>query len=224
MDKLRSTLTGKDTDMIILSNLDDRSLLSLCSVDQYTKELCKNETFWRNRTITKYGNISKYKPIDMSWREFYLKIIIDLNSENGLKDFPNLIVIYPMTDNIIIQHCNDIKLDKILIVTNEIRNEMIFKYIAMGAADSCPICRTKLSEISTTNCTDKCFLKNININGDTFKASVTCPITKGECGHIYHNTCINNWRKKRDTCPLDNQQWVSLEMDSFVTGIVDNRF
>lgn len=121
-----STLTGiVDTDMVIISNLDDRSLLSLCSVDQYTNSLCKDEKFWEYRTRNKYS---------------------------------------------------------------------------------------------------KCFLKDIKINDtNTFKAKVTCPIERGECGHIYHSKCIASWRKKRDLCPLDNRQWIPLEMDSYVTGIVDNK-
>ena len=68
---------GKDVDMEVLKKLDDRSLLSLCSVDKYTNMLCKNEVFWKVRTNEKYGNISKYKPGDMTWRDFYLKIVMN---------------------------------------------------------------------------------------------------------------------------------------------------
>lgn len=223
---MRGTLTGiVDTDMLVLKNLDDRSLLSLCSVDRYTNSLCRRENFWLDRTKNKYGNIYKYKPGDMTWKNFYLKILVELNSEIGIEDFPNLIVIYQTIDNIFIQYCDNIKTDKILVVTNEIRTDMINHYIAIGAVDACPICRDKLSEVST-RCEDRCFLKDIRINdiNNTFKASITCPIVKGECNHIYHNNCINGWRKKRDVCPVDNQKWIPLEMDSFVTGIVDNKY
>lgn len=218
------TLTGlRDTDMIILSKLDDRSLLSLCSANTYTNTLCKDENFWRNRTVKKYGNLFKYKPAFMSWRDYYLKIVVGLKSSQDIKSFPNLIVIYPTNNDIIIQYCNDININKILLITNEIRNQMITNYLLVGAGNFCPICKNKLSEISI-NCLNKCFLKDIQINdiNKTFKAFITCPIVRGQCGHIFHNDCINAWRKKRDNCPLDNQKWLPYEMDSFVTGIIDD--
>lgn len=62
----------KDTDLLILSNLDDRSLLNFCIANRYGKELCSDENFWRNRLIEKWGNPSF---IPQSWKRIYLKTI-----------------------------------------------------------------------------------------------------------------------------------------------------
>ena len=59
-------LTGrKDPDFIILSNLNDGDLLSVCLTNKYAYSLCNNEDFWRNRFIAKWGEeyMKSYKPI-----------------------------------------------------------------------------------------------------------------------------------------------------------------
>lgn len=71
-------LTGrKDTDLIILSNLDDRSLLSYCQTNRYGRELCRNENFWRNRFIKKYG--TGYDLENRTWKNFYLSLLVYFN-------------------------------------------------------------------------------------------------------------------------------------------------
>ena len=67
----------RDPDLLILEQLDDRSLLSLCSVDKYTNTLCKNEDFWNKRFIKTYGNY--IKPTLTKWRELYLKVVYYLD-------------------------------------------------------------------------------------------------------------------------------------------------
>ena len=73
-------LTGnKDTDILILEQLDDKDLFSICSVNKKSYELCNKEYFWRNRYIKKYGvKASQYKPKEKSWKNFYLQTVIDL--------------------------------------------------------------------------------------------------------------------------------------------------
>jgi ankyrin repeat protein len=71
-------LTGrKDTDLIVLSNLDDKSLLSYCQTSSYSRSLCKDENFWKNRFMKKWGNwkISSSR----TWRNFYLSLLIYFN-------------------------------------------------------------------------------------------------------------------------------------------------
>ncbi len=63
----------KDVDFMILSKLDDKSLLSFCKTDKRGKKLCENEDFWRNRTVKKYGNVEKSEK--RTWKNFYLKIV-----------------------------------------------------------------------------------------------------------------------------------------------------
>ena len=74
-------LTGnRDANLLILSNLDDKSLLNFCTVDKAANELCKNESFWLNRFINKYGSLYRtFKTPEKSWREFYLQTIYFLD-------------------------------------------------------------------------------------------------------------------------------------------------
>ena len=75
----KQTLSGiKDVDLKILSNLNDRDLFSLCIVDKYTNNLCKDKNFWRNRFINRFGENS-YKPENRTWKNHYLKVVSDLD-------------------------------------------------------------------------------------------------------------------------------------------------
>ena len=70
---MNQILTGnKDTNLLVLSNLNDRDLLNFCSVNSSANQLCRNESFWRNRFIQNFGGtIAKYKPKNMLWRDIY---------------------------------------------------------------------------------------------------------------------------------------------------------
>ena len=83
---MERSLTGqKDADLIILSNLDDRSLLSFCSTSQYGRTLCQNETFWRNRFLNKFGK--HFKSPNRTWKDFYLKVVYYFDkNEDDLND------------------------------------------------------------------------------------------------------------------------------------------
>jgi len=69
-------LTGnKDPDREILLRIeDDKVLLSACSADKYTLSLC-NDMFFYNRLARKFPNLIKYKPNDMTWKNYYLRVI-----------------------------------------------------------------------------------------------------------------------------------------------------
>lgn len=68
------TFTGvKDVDLLILMQLDDKSLFRTCKVNKYVNELCKNEDFWRNRFQNKFGKSAK--PEDKTWRNYYIDAI-----------------------------------------------------------------------------------------------------------------------------------------------------
>ena len=70
----------KDIDFKILQELDDVDLTNICLVNTYINDICKDETFWRNRLLNKYrfllGNaetiIQNYKPKDILWKEYYV--------------------------------------------------------------------------------------------------------------------------------------------------------
>jgi len=81
-------LTIKDTDLIILSKLDDKDLFSTCLVNKAANKLCNNEDFWRNRFVSKYGEMAaKYKPEKRSWKKHYLQVVIDLERFPNPVDF-----------------------------------------------------------------------------------------------------------------------------------------
>jgi hypothetical protein len=82
-NKKSSIFTGnKDVDFVILQKIDDEDLTNICAVNSYVNDLCKNDIFWRNRLLNKYGFllgtaediIVKYKPKDILWKEYYIWI------------------------------------------------------------------------------------------------------------------------------------------------------
>ena len=58
--------------------------------------------------------------------------------------------------------------------------------------ESCGICK----EDNNTNCI------NCASTGNT-----SCNSIIGDCGHAYHEHCLNEWLKTRRVCPLDNKVW-----------------
>jgi hypothetical protein len=80
----RSLTKIPDVDLKIMEDMDDRTLLEFCQVSKYTRELCKNELFWKKRLIRNYGEFNKNR--DRTWKQFYLKIIYYLDK-------------YPILDN-----------------------------------------------------------------------------------------------------------------------------
>jgi ankyrin repeat protein len=66
---------NKDVDREILLRIDsDKDFIRRCSVNQYTKNLC-DENLFRRRLEFKYPDSIKYKPKDMSWKDFALENI-----------------------------------------------------------------------------------------------------------------------------------------------------
>ncbi len=68
-------LTGlRDTDLIIMNELNDKDLLAYCQTDKIG--VCRNEDFWRNRFIKVHDEAaSKFKNKDRSWKDYYLAVI-----------------------------------------------------------------------------------------------------------------------------------------------------
>ena len=69
----------RDVDLKILSELDDKSLLSFCKVSKYANTLCYNEDFWRSRIIQNYPKAFEFKSKEKTWRNYYLSIVMYLN-------------------------------------------------------------------------------------------------------------------------------------------------
>lgn len=227
---------NKDTDLNILSNLNDKDLLSLCSVNIYGKNLCQNEDFWANRFRKNFGDtIAKYKPKNVTWKNIYLKAIRELNMDaSNLKNLDGLIIVWE--DSLIskkfIQYCEKIKGTKnhILIVNSGIRSKLFPAGIAW---ENCDICKESLYEFVEDlpknfkyggNKPNKiCLVSEMEnfkdkLDGNSFHILINSPLVKGKCGHTYHNGCIDYWRKKKDVCPLDDQFWEPKLMDSYISA------
>lgn len=233
-----SVLTGnRDADLLILQKLTDYELTQVCQVNKKVKTLCEDENFWRNRFNMKFGNLLiKYKPQDITWKNYYLTLTSQDITKEYLDNFKGLIIIWEKKNPKLIEFCDNIsnnniyvssKLinndnNSIFVIESDMRNEITSKHPSYpNYPDSCPICKQKLSEKCLECLTlGKCFLTPEKGNSIAY---VQCPIVRGECNHIYHNHCINSWRKKKDVCPLDNHKWNVVIMDSFVTGRWENK-
>lgn len=67
----------KDTDLLILQELDDRSLMSTCVLNSYFASLCRDENFWLNRIIKTHGHdalLLKPKFKNLSNRDIYFRL------------------------------------------------------------------------------------------------------------------------------------------------------
>src|SRR5581483_7258204 len=68
-----------DVDRQILMRLDDRDMLSACSVNKYYNKKVCSEAFFQDRLQFFYPNlfalakISKEETLNFSWKKFYLK-------------------------------------------------------------------------------------------------------------------------------------------------------
>ena len=68
---------NKDTDLLILQELDDRSLMNTCILNSYFASLCKDENFWMNRIIKVHGEdalLLKAKSGNLSNRDIYFRL------------------------------------------------------------------------------------------------------------------------------------------------------
>lgn len=80
-EMIRIGITGdKNTDFIVLSNLNDYDLAHVCRVNKYTRDLCQNENFWMDRTIKRFSQFSSdikadRIKFDLTWKKFYVKLV-----------------------------------------------------------------------------------------------------------------------------------------------------
>ena len=76
---------SKDAILIIMSKLDDKSILIFSLTDKYRYELCKNEDFWRNRLFSRFKlSLEEAKTFkESSWKNLYLSIIHYLSLANN---------------------------------------------------------------------------------------------------------------------------------------------
>lgn len=91
----KRTLTEtKDVDLLILSGLNDKDLFSFCSVNKYANKLCKDESFWMNRFLKRFG--IAHKPDNILWRNYYLQVIVDIEKyKNPWRFFEDVLRNHP---------------------------------------------------------------------------------------------------------------------------------
>lgn len=65
----------KDVDREILSKLDDRELLKVCSIDKYTWNTVCDDAFLKRRLLAKYPKIESNKRESESWKHFFLRAV-----------------------------------------------------------------------------------------------------------------------------------------------------
>lgn len=62
----------KDVDLIILSNLDVKDVLNLCSTCKYTNSLLTHDLLWKNLFLKRYGSIEKSQ--SKTWKYLYMTL------------------------------------------------------------------------------------------------------------------------------------------------------
>ncbi len=88
-----ATLTGnKDTDMLVLLQLNDYDLSQVCQVNKKVKKICQDDMFWKKRllSITEILKLSKeYLAVDINEETFigYIKYIKEYLEFSLWKDF-----------------------------------------------------------------------------------------------------------------------------------------
>lgn len=80
----------RDVTLELMKNMDDETLLKFCRSNRKNSEICRNETFWRKRTLEKYENWSKFKSLNRTWKNYYITLIHYLNIEYEPKPDPVL--------------------------------------------------------------------------------------------------------------------------------------
>lgn len=70
-------LTGiKDVDLLIMSNMDDQTLLSFCITNKNANNICDDQEFWKKRFISNFGNdFGDTKISPSNWKANYLEVL-----------------------------------------------------------------------------------------------------------------------------------------------------
>ena len=88
MKKQEKLLTGiKNVDLMILSYLNDKDLVSICNTSKRADKICKDENFWRNRILVQYPEVSpdifkKYKG-ERKWADYYVHDLVKIKEKNA---------------------------------------------------------------------------------------------------------------------------------------------
>jgi hypothetical protein len=84
-------LTGiADVDMLVLLQMDDKTLATTCRTNKYAKSICDNNNFWR-RKVEQLPNRNNVKPVDSTWKDYYRYLTETVNIPIELKPHAVLI-------------------------------------------------------------------------------------------------------------------------------------
>lgn len=88
----------RDVDKLILADLDTKSLLTVCKLEnKYVQSICTDDVF-EKRILKEFSRLGSLKPIDLSWKQYYFYLIywtsklqeeFDFHS-NDLRDDPRV--------------------------------------------------------------------------------------------------------------------------------------
>lgn len=68
--KIKTDFTGhKDADILVMLELDDKSLLQFCKTNKYIESICEDENFWKRKVFRAGAKVDK--PDDKTWKEYY---------------------------------------------------------------------------------------------------------------------------------------------------------
>ena len=120
--------------------MNDKDLLQVCLVNKAINKACKDESFWRNRSVEKYPLASKYKLEKETWRRFYLKFV------HYTYEYANLIHLLRQAcfigDLSLVVHALDKKKENVranndlpLLLANQGSYYEIMKYLILHGAD-----------------------------------------------------------------------------------------
>ena len=71
-------MLGRDIDLLILENLEDKDLVSYCQVNKKANEICNDQTFWFNRLRSKFPFINLELMAEVkegSWSDVYIEMV-----------------------------------------------------------------------------------------------------------------------------------------------------
>ena len=72
-DKKKPFTGIRDVDLLILKELADEDLFTLCQVDKYINSLCNNENFWLNKLLKKYPDYKLLK-MEATYKDIYKEL------------------------------------------------------------------------------------------------------------------------------------------------------
>ena len=139
----------KDIDAKIISQLDDYELGKVCQANKYINKICKDEIFWMNRTVQKFGKYLgdaseiKEKYGVLNWQSYYKNLVKNINRyiekgyEKSSEDLDILISILNINTLKILENIKYISLEEFdkYLNKHELINYITISYNLHGRPD-----------------------------------------------------------------------------------------